>query len=592
MNTELEHSKSASDRGLLNGIGSDNDSHDGANSSHNTPHETHHISPLARLWSLLRAERRDLILVVIYAIGVGLFSLATPLTAMAVVNTAAMATLLQQLIVFCIVLFISLGLSAFLRALKTVVVEYLQQRIFVRVVGDLAYRLPRVDVRAFDREHGPELVNRFFDVLTVQKAGATLLLDGVSIVLQTLIGLILLAVYHQLLLGFDLLLIAGLIVLIFVLGRGGVSTSIRESRAKYAVAGWLEELARHPTAFKVNGGRTLALERADQLTKRYLETRQDHFRVVFRQFCFALGLQVAASTALLGLGGLLVIQEQLTLGQLVAAEIIVTLVVASFAKLGKQLESYYDLLSAAEKLGHLIDLPLERSGKAALPESSKPAALRVRNLTFDYDDHTARPILDDFNLSLAPGERVALMGPNGAGKSTLIDVLFGLRRPRHGHVEIDDFDVRDLSLNSLRDHVAAVKGVEIFEGTILDNVRMGRPEISVADVRQALQAVDLLDAVSKLPDGLATILGTGGQTLSLGQVERLMLARALAGRPRLLVLDETLDSIGSQVRETVLNAVLRPDRPWTILVVTHEDEIARLCDRTVIVKPVGKGGDQ
>jgi len=590
MTTQQEHSPITSDRGSLTAIGSAGSDHVGEDSPPHSAHGGHQISPLARLWSLLKTERRDLILVVIYAIGVGIFSLATPLTAMAVVNTAAMSTLYQQLIVFCAVLFISLGLGAFLRALKTVIVEYLQQRVFVRVVGDLAYRLPRVDVRAFDREHGPELVNRFFDVLTVQKAGATLLLDGVSIVLQTLIGLILLAVYHQLLLGFDLLLIAGLIVLVFVLGRGGVATSIRESRAKYAVAGWLQELARHPTAFKVDGGRTLALERADRLTQRYLETRQDHFRVVFRQFCFALGLQVAASTALLGLGGLLVIREQLTLGQLVAAEIVVTLVVASFSKLGKQLESYYDLLSAAEKLGHLIDLPLERSGKVALPESSKPAAVRVRNLTFDYDDHAARPILDDFNLSLAPGERVAIMGPNGAGKSTLIDLIFGLRRPRHGHVEIDDFDVRDLSLNSLRDHVAVVKGVEVFEGTVLDNVSMGRSEVGVAEVREALKAVGLLDAVLKFPEGLATPLGTGGQTLSLGQVVRLMLARALAGRPRLLVLDETLDNIGSHIRETVLNAVLRPDRPWTLLVVTHDNEVARLCDRSVTVNLFEKGG--
>lgn len=590
MNPQVELSDHSVDRGLLSGIGSDNDSHDGADSSHNTAHEAHHIGPLARLWGLLKAERRDLILVVIYAIGVGIFSLATPLTAMAVVNTAAMSTLYQQLIVFCLVLFICLGLGAFLRALKTVIVEYLQQRIFVRVAGELAYRLPRVDTRAFDRDHGPELVNRFFDVLTVQKAGATLLLDGVAIALQTLIGLVLLAVYHQLLLGFDLILITGLIVLVMVLGRGGVATSIRESRAKYAVAGWLEELARHPITFKLNGGRALALERADHFAGKYLEARREHFRIVFRQFCFALGLQVAASTALLGLGGLLVINEQLTLGQLVAAEIVVTLVVASFAKLGKQLDSYYDLLAAADKLGHLIDLPLEQSGKASLPTWSRPIVLRIHNVTFDYNDQSARPILDNFSLSLAPGERVALMGPNGAGKSTLIDLIFGLRRPKHGRVEVDHCDVRDLSLQSLREHVAVVKGVEIFEGTILDNVCMGRPKIGIAEVREALQAVGLLDAVLDLPQGLSTVLGTGGHTLSLGQVERLMLARAIVGRPRLLVLDETLDDLDSRVRDSVLNMVLGPDRPWTLLIATHDDKVAQACDRTITIKHTGKEG--
>lgn len=557
------------------------------NGSHESHDEARPISPLARLWDLLKKERRDLVLVVIYAIGVGIFSLATPLTAMAVVNTAAMATLVQQLIVFCLILFVCLGFGSFIRALKTIVVEYLQQRIFVRVVGDLANRLPRVDVRAFDREHGPELVNRFFDVLTVQKAGAVLLLDGVSILLQTSIGLLLLAVYHQLLLGFDLLLIAGLFVLIFILGRGGVATSIRESRTKYEVAGWLEELARHPIAFKLAGGDSLAIERADALTSEYLHARQNHFQIVFRQFCFALGLQVIASTTLLGLGGFLVIQQQLTLGQLVAAEIVVTMVVASFIKLGKQLESYYDLLAASDKLGHLIDLPLEASGSNNLPANSRPASLVARQISFRYDDPGAQPVLEKFDLSIAPGERVALMGPNGAGKSTLIDMVFGMRRPTLGRIEIDGCDVRDLSLGSLRREAVLVRGVEVFEGSVFENVCLGRPELGVAEAREALQAVGLLEAVLSLPEGLSTALGTGGRTFSYGQLKRLMLARAIVGRPRLLMLDEALDDADPSIREMVLGAVLGPNRPWTVLVATHDREVADRCDRTITLTSRG-----
>lgn len=560
----------------------------GVTGSHDDGHHGRHSSPLAQIWSLLKTEKRDLWLVVIYAIGVGVFSLATPITAMAVVNTAAMATLLQQLLVFCIVLAICLGIGAFLRTLKTIVVEYLQQRIFVRVVGDLAYRLPRVDVRAFDQHHGPELVNRFFDVLTVQKAGATLLIDGVSVVLQTLVGLLLLAFYNQFLLGFDLILIAGLAALVTFVGRGGVATSIRESHTKYAVAGWLQELARHPTAFKLTGGQQLALERADALTHQYLSARQAHFRVVFRQFCFALGLQVAASTALLGLGGLLVIEEQLSLGQLVAAEIVVTMVVASFTKLGKQLESFYDIVAASSKLGHLMDLPLERSGKSTLPAASRPIALSFQEVTFRYDSRSERLTLSGLSFSASPGERLAIVGPNGAGKSTIVDLIFGMRRPLYGRIEIDDFDIRDMSVESLRDQVAVVKGIEIFEGTVAENIRMGRQGIGVAEIREALRAVRLLDDIMGLPEGLSTPLGTGGQRLSLGQIGRLMLARALVGRPRLLVLDETLDDADSRVRNEVLGSVLRSDRPWTLLVITHDESVARLCDRTVTIPGRGK----
>jgi ABC-type bacteriocin/lantibiotic exporter with double-glycine peptidase domain len=545
--------------------------------------DAHHGQPpLLRLWGLILTERRDLWLVVLYAVAVGILGLATPITVMAVVNTAAMATLLQQLVVLCLILLVCLGLAALLRILQNVIVEFMQQRIFVRVVIDLAHRLPRVDLKAFDRAHGPELVNRFFDVLTVQKASATLLLDGVTVVLQTTIGLVLLAFYHQFLLGFDMLLVAGLAVILFVLGWGAVPSAIRESRAKYRVASWLEEIARHPVAFKLCGGPQFVLERADTLARDYLVARQQHFRIVLRQIGSALGLQVAASTALLGLGGYLVVAGQLTLGQLVAAEIVVSSVVASFTKLGKQLESWYDLLAAVDKLGQLLDLPLERSDGAVHEARTHGAAVTMRNVSFRYDDHLPL-VLHNFNLEIQPGERVALLGPNGAGKSTVIDLLFGLRTPTSGFIAIDGEDLRSLRLDSLRQHIAVVKGLEIFEGTVIENVRMGREELTLADIRQALARVDLLDDILNLPEGLHTRLGTGGSPLSLGQAERLMLARVIAGQPRLLVLDELLDDMDQEVRKTVLPAILGRDAHWTLLVITHSREVARLCDRQVLL---------
>ncbi len=553
--------------------------------SHSDADAHHGPRPFTRLLRLLRSERRDLWLVVAYAIGVGILSLATPITAMAVVNTVALATLVQQLIVLCLALFVSLGLAALLQALQTVVVEYIQRRIFVRVAADLAFRLPRVDLKAFDKQHGPELVNRFFDVLTVQKSSATLLLDGVAMVLQTCIGLALLSSYHQILLGFDLALIGGLAFIVFVLGRGAVNTALGESRAKYAVAGWMEEIARHSVAFKLSGGPRFAQERTDMLAREYLLARQQHFRIVLRQFVFGLSLQVLASTMLLGMGGYLVINGQMTLGQLVAAQIVVSLVVVSIVKFGKQLESYYDLLAAVEKLGHLTDVPLERDDGVAHQARTKGVALNVRDLRFTYENGH-RTVLDQFSLRVEPGERVALIGPNGTGKSTLVDLLFGLRNPIRGHIEIDGMDLRDLRLESLREHVAIVKGVEIFEGSVLDNLRMGREELSIADVRQALRTVGLLDEVLDLRDGLKTRLRTGGAPLSLGQTERLMLARAIAGKPRLLVLDETLDDMDQNVREEVLPAVLGREALWTLLVITHSREVASLCDRQVQIERI------
>jgi len=540
----------------------------------------HHPTPLERVFSLLAPDRREVWIVLLFAVGVGVFTLATPLAAAAMLNNTALGTLAQQVFVLALGLLVALVLAALLQLLQTVTVEYIQRRLFARVVNDLAYRLPRVKAEAFDHDHGPEVVNRFFDVMTVQKSVATLMLDGITIVLQILIGLILLGVYDSALLGYDIVLIGGLLVMVFVLGRGAVGSAIRESISKYEVAGWMQEMARHRLAFKLAGGPRYARERADELTRDYLLKRQAHFRRVVRQFGFALFLQAFAIAGLLVVGGYLVSERRLTLGQLVAAEIVVTMVVGSFTKFGKQLESYYDLLAAADKLGHLMDLPLERAGGEAFPARAGGAKVAVLGVRFGYGGY-GHTVLDRLDLTLAPGERVALTGPNGSGKTTLAELLFGLRLPDHGRIEIDDADLRDLSLESVRERIAIVSGVEVFDGTVLSNIGMGREEVTAADVRAALRSVGLLETILAYPDGLNSALGTGGTQLSLGQVNRLMLARALVGKPRLLVLDETLDHMDADIRENVLPAILGRDAPWTLLVITHSDEVSALCDRVI-----------
>lgn len=254
-----------------------------------------------------------------------------------------------------------------LRALQVYVAETIERRIFVRVAGDLAWRLPRVDITAFDRRYGPELLNRFFDTVTVQKSSSKLILAVTNVVLQSGVGMTVLAFYHPFLLFFVLCLLAAVVVLVFGFGVRGVRTSVAESVAKYEVAAWLQELARHTTAFCTQGGAEFALQRTDKLCRDYLLARRSHFRIWFRQVCASLGLQVLAGTAVLAIGGWLVIDQQLTPGQLVASELIVTAVVANLTKLGEILQGYYDVCAASDKLGHLVDLPLERQDGAPLP---------------------------------------------------------------------------------------------------------------------------------------------------------------------------------------------------------------------------------
>ena len=534
--------------------------------------------PLRRLLGLVRPEKKDLWVVLIFSLVVGVLALATPIAVEALVNTVAFGQYLQPVIILALLLFTFLAFAAAVRALVTYVVEVFQRRLFIRVVEDLAYRLPRVEQEQFDSRHGPEAVNQFLDITTFQKTASALLLDGISIVLQTVVGMTVLAFYHPFLLGFDVVLLAFICLIVFGLGRGAVMTAIKESKAKYAIAAWLQELSRHPTAFKLHAGSQFALERADELAVNWLDRRRAHFRVVIRQILFALGLQAIATTVLLGLGGWLVILGELTLGQLVAAELIVMMIVNSFAKLGKHMQSFYDLLASVDKLGQLFDLEIEPHDKLFHLREGEPAGVSVSGVSYTYSTGAG---ITECDLELEPGEVVALTGAAGSGKSTLIDLISETRSPNSGHIELDGIDLRELRPDSLREHLAVTRSVEIFHGTVDENVHLNRKNVRANDVRDALATVGLLDEILKLPDGLNAVLQTNGRPLTQNQAMRLMVARAIVGRPRLLMLDGTIDGLPDRVLNELLPKLTAVDRPWTLLIATGKREVMAACDRVV-----------
>ncbi len=536
--------------------------------------------PLERLLALLKPDRQDIWAVLIFAVAIGGLLLATPIAVQAMVNFVAFGGAVAPVLVLAGMLAVGLLLAAGISALQAWIVEMLQRRIFVRMVADLAHRLPRVHRETQERAYGPELVNRFFDVITVQKISSLLLLDGVAMILGVLVGLVFLAFYHPILLAFDLLLVLCVIAIVFVLGRSGIRSAIRESKTKYAVAAWLEDIARDPVTFKKPDARSWVLHRSDELARDYVSARRDHYRVLFRQILAMLGLQVVASVSLLSIGGVLVIRGELTLGQLVAAELIVTYVVSSIAKMGKHFESFYDLMAAVDKLGQLLDLRLERTSGEAWAESSAldSRGCRVELRDVDLRTSTGRDLFDDLSLSVRPGERVVLRGPNGSGKSVLLEILYGTIDPEDGQVEIDGLDVRSIRLEGLRNRVALVNNHEVFAGTIYDNLLMGR-SLPVEEVQETLRRLGLLESFAALPDGIQTRLTANGAPLSQSQLQRLAIARAIVGQPRLLLVDGMLEGLGYQSLERVLEVLTDPTAPWTLLVVSHRPEVAMRCTR-------------
>ncbi|MBL9127985.1 MAG: ABC transporter ATP-binding protein, partial [Verrucomicrobiales bacterium] len=450
------------------------------------PGDTSHTSPPhRRLFALLAPERADIGLVVLFSVITGFLYLASPLTVDAVVNNIRFGgqqpVYLQSLMILAGVLLVFLLALAVVSAVQYYVVELIQQRMFVRIAADFAYRLPRLQFGALESARRPELVNRFLDVVTVQKSSAYLMLDGVNVVLATLIGLLVLAFYHPFLLAFDLVLIVGLVLVLFPLGRHGVRTSIRESYAKHSVAGWLEQVVMFPLLFKNASASAFSRQRTDRLVDEYLSARKAHFRVLVRQILGLLGLEAFASAMLLALGGLLVIQGQLTLGQLVASELIVSAVVASLVRLGKHLENWYDALAAVDKLGSVVDLPVERSEGQGPSSERGPVPLELENVGFAYPG--SRPLFEHVHLRVEAGEHVAVTGPIGSGVGTLLELVYGLRSPTEGRLCIEGVDVRSWNLEALREQVALVREPEFIDGTLAENIRVGREGITDAEIQ-------------------------------------------------------------------------------------------------------------
>lgn len=528
------------------------------------PHDPHsEESPWRLAYDLVRADRADLLAIAVYATGVGLLSLVLPLTVQVLVNTVAFGTLVQPILVLTLLLSAGLVFAAVLQGTQAFMVEIIQRRLVVRVVSQLSERLRRVSSSAFQAHRGAELMNRFFDVFVAQKAIASLALGGIEAALAVVAGLVLLAVYHPVLLGFGGLIVAGLFVVLRVVGRGATPTAIRESKAKYAVAAWLEDMAVQRNLLKLGGGGDFAQRRLDGLAAAWLGAREAHFRIVFRQYLGTLGLQVLASASLLGLGGWLVVQRELSVGQLVAAELVVNLVVVSLSKLGEKLETAYDLVAAADKLHILLDLPLEREGGAQPVRAKGAAKVELRGVT------TPGAELRDLSLVIEPGRRLAVRG--GAERTrALVELLFGLRVQASGVIRLDGDDLRDLSLRGLRSRVLLVAEPEVLPTSVAENVAAVGRALTPRDVWGVLERVGLSARIEALPDGLQTVLGEGGAPLTRDEAQRLVIARALAARPGLLVLDGALDGLSRQAQKMVLAAI---ERDVTLLVVTRTDDL-------------------
>jgi ABC-type bacteriocin/lantibiotic exporter with double-glycine peptidase domain len=555
----------------------------GHGDDHGHGHHHSRVRPEIRFLRLLHGERRDILTLLLFAIFSGFLYLAAPLAIDAMVSNLAFgaqtAPYLEALVILAIALIAALTIQAIINVYQYVISDVIQRRIFVRTATDLAHRLPRVKATSLDDVHAPELVNRFLDVVTVQKSTALLLLEGINLLISSIIGMVLFSLFNPLLFIFAVLFLISVIVTTLLLGRGAVASSIAESRVKFDMVNWFEEIAAFPFAFKGPGGYAMARETTNRIATEYVACRSRHFRIFMRQVVGLLGISVLANATLLVLGGWLVISQQLTLGQFVASELIFGSIIVTLGKVGKKLEAWYDAMAAMDKLGHIIDLEVEREDGESPRRNEGGLEVKGIDLGFGYEE--SGPLFEHLSFTIHPSTRAAIIGPHGSGATSLLDLLFGLREPGSGHVAIDGLDLRNWSLESLRERVQLLRRDEIVGDNIVENLRLGRPEIGMDEIQNALDRVGLLDTLLSRPQGLKLHLKTGGAPLSANQRTRLLFARALAQQPRLLLVDEIFDGLDEDSFQILTRAVLDKSLPWTVIIATRDLEVASRCEQII-----------
>ncbi|HSI45771.1 MAG TPA: ATP-binding cassette domain-containing protein [Methylophilus sp.] len=547
------------------------------------------LTPLQRVSQLISFEKQDILLLIYLTMGYGLLGIATPVAVQTMVNLVTMGGVLQPLYVVGFILFCLLALSGAIYAIESFLVELIQRRIFVRSSLLIAQNTQQIHISVYDKNNPVELVNRYFDIQTVQKSVATLLTIGLTALLQGLIGSIVLLFYS---LYFGILVIIMLVVLwavIFWLGKQAEQTALHESKAKYTMAAWLENIARNKWLSKFYGAKQRTQDKTEELAQYYLNTRSDHFKVLMTQLISAVSMYAVIGTGMLVLGGTLVIQGQINLGQFVAAELIIFGVLSAFVRFITKLEYFYDLLAAVDKLGVLETLPVEASGQH---QSNGDGYYQLQAVDLSFNHHHQTALVNKLNFTLLRGQSLAIHGALGTGKSTLLELIAGLRQPEQGHLTYNGIDLRQLNLNHLRDRIGVANKVEWQQGTILENLRLTRNEIEIDVIIDVLQVLGLWGDISKLERGIETELTDYGAPMSYTQLQRLMLARAIIGAPDLLVVDGLLDGLAQHELEQVLTLLKRYEANCMLIVTTRFKHIAHQFEQVITLDAAnGKSGD-
>ena len=545
--------------------------------------ENNTLSPWKRFLGLLELERKDIFQIGYYAIFDGIVALSLPLGIQAIINLLQGAQISASWIVLIVLVTTGIAFSGMLRLKQMRIIETIQQRIFTRASFELSYRFPKIKMNELRNYYLPELANRFFDTLTIQKGLSKILIDVPSALLQIIFALLLLSFYHPFFIVFGLLLLVLIYFVFKFTAEKGLETSLQESKDKYKVAHWLQEISRAVISFKLSGTTNLAMEKSDTLVNDYLTSRENHFKILMLQFIQMIGFKVLVTAGLLLIGGFLVLNQQMNIGQFVASEIIILLVINSVEKLISGIESFYDVLTSIEKLGQVVDKPIESQKGESLKKESN-LIIELQNISYKVKEKS-NPILNDISFTIAPKDTILIEGESGSGKSSLLQLISGVITPTSGYMYVNNLSIESLIINEYRSNLGLSLSEETtFEGTIRENITFGNKDITDEFIYETFEKLDLTDFLKQQPKGLNSILKPEGKQIAYTISKKLVLARAIVKKPKVLILEDPLDQFQQQEAKQIIDYLTHKSHAWSLIVVSNNENWKNKCNKIITLK--------
>lgn len=544
------------------------------------------LKTFQRFLGLLKSEKREIGYIYIYAVISGIIGLSLPLGVQSIIGFISSGQVSTSVVVLISFIIIGIIITGGLQVMQLSLVEHIQQRLFTKTAFEFAFRIPKIRIESVLNFYPPELMNRFFDIITLQKGLAKILLEFSAALLQIILGLVLLSLYHSSFIFFGIFLVAILALIIRYTGPQGLTTSLKESKYKYMLANWLEEIAKSLSTFKLAGYSNLPMEKTDFYVSNYLHARKSHFKVLVTQYLSFVAFKTLITGGLLILGCILLIEKKINIGQFVASEIIIILIMNAVEKIIIQLDTVYDVLTSIEKIGTVTDLPIEIPKGINMQNSvnSQGLSLKIKNLKYKYP---AEPdyILKGIDLEVAPSERVCISGYSSSGKTTFINIVLGFLTSYEGVVTFNNISLSNINKNSLINLIGDnVSQEDLFDGTLLENITLGRNNVKLEDVIWAIDCVGLSEFVHTQKEGLYTKLISGRLGISESVARKIIIARSIVTKPKLLILEDFLLGLEKENKLKLMNVLSGKEFNWTLIIVSNDEEIMKISDRTIILK--------